>query len=289
MSRKINARTLGRSKGSVSRLMSPTDLGEQLKPFIFLDRFDIDFHTREEPGMYPHSGIGILSVFTNGDVQFEDSNSQEGTLVSGGFEWIKTGRGLIHGQAVHAGESKRVKGFQLWLALPPELENASASTQYIQTTQNQNVGPARVLLGEYNGSKSTLENAMDTNLLMVTLEAGQSWTYNPPSKHDVLWMSLSQGEIKIDDENKNIQEGEMLAYSRGNESVTYNAIEPSIFIIGSAPRHPYHLCLGRHSVHTSQSALFKGEKHLEYLKDIMNVPMHRPYKPKAMPIYQGYS
>ena len=292
MYRKISSRTSGNSQGAISRLMSPTDLGEQLKPFIFLDRFDIDFHTRENSTLYPHSGIGIVTVFTNGDVCFDDSNGHKGTLHQGGLEWNKSGKGLLHGQAISVGQSKRGQGFQLWLALPPELENSPANTQFIQTDQNQNVGPARVLMGQYNQTKSVLLNALDANLLMVTLQPGQSWTYHPPKKHDVLWLSLEKGELLEAEKNKsNIKAGELIAYEQNNTSVTFiaNENESAVFILGSATKHPYNLFLGRHSVHTTQHALFKAEKHLDYLKELMHVPVYRPAMPMELPVFHGYS
>ena len=38
--RAIARRTRGRTHGPVTRLMSPSDFGEILKPFVFLDLFD---------------------------------------------------------------------------------------------------------------------------------------------------------------------------------------------------------------------------------------------------------
>jgi hypothetical protein len=37
LARAIMHRTRGRTNGSITRLMSPSDLGEILKPFVFLD------------------------------------------------------------------------------------------------------------------------------------------------------------------------------------------------------------------------------------------------------------
>jgi hypothetical protein len=36
-SRQIDLRTRGRSHGSLTRLVSPGDIGELIKPFVFLD------------------------------------------------------------------------------------------------------------------------------------------------------------------------------------------------------------------------------------------------------------
>src|SRR6202022_3545501 len=40
--REIVYRTHGRTHGPITRLVSPSDLGEFIKPFVFLDLFDFD-------------------------------------------------------------------------------------------------------------------------------------------------------------------------------------------------------------------------------------------------------
>src|SRR5258708_12506459 len=58
--RRIAHRTHGRSQGSTTRLMSPSDFGEILKPFVFLDLFDHEGEPFNAP-LHPHSGIATLS------------------------------------------------------------------------------------------------------------------------------------------------------------------------------------------------------------------------------------
>ena len=40
-----------------------------------------------------------------------------------------------------------VRGFQLWVALPPELENGPTASHYARPDEIPTVGPARVILG----------------------------------------------------------------------------------------------------------------------------------------------
>ena len=40
--REVVLRTRGSSHGPITRLVSPSDLGQAVKPFVFLDYFDID-------------------------------------------------------------------------------------------------------------------------------------------------------------------------------------------------------------------------------------------------------
>ena len=55
--RRIVHQTRGHVRGPVTRLMSPGDLGEFLKPFVFLDIFSLADSSKSPFGLHPHSGI----------------------------------------------------------------------------------------------------------------------------------------------------------------------------------------------------------------------------------------
>ena len=117
--RAIAQRTRGRTHGPVTRLMSPSDLGSILKPFVFLDLFDHE-GAPFNGALHPHSGIATLTYLAEGAVNYIDPDNIRGTLPAGGVEWMQAGRGMWHGGGLdHPG---RTRGFQLWIALPPELE-----------------------------------------------------------------------------------------------------------------------------------------------------------------------
>jgi hypothetical protein len=60
--RKVVHRTRGSSHGPIARLMSPSDLGQRLKPFVFLDRFEVDPNALSgSMPLHPHSGIPRLA------------------------------------------------------------------------------------------------------------------------------------------------------------------------------------------------------------------------------------
>jgi redox-sensitive bicupin YhaK (pirin superfamily) len=69
MTRRIVHRTRGQEHGPIVRLMSPSDLGEELKPFVFLDLFEADMRALAgSMPVHPHSGIATVTVFADGDV-----------------------------------------------------------------------------------------------------------------------------------------------------------------------------------------------------------------------------
>jgi redox-sensitive bicupin YhaK (pirin superfamily) len=58
---RIARRTRGQTHGPVTRLMSPSDFGQLLKPFVFLDLFDNHGKPFSGFGLHPHSGIATLT------------------------------------------------------------------------------------------------------------------------------------------------------------------------------------------------------------------------------------
>ena len=84
LARAIVQRTRGRTHGPVTRLMSPSDLGEILKPFVFLDLFDVDSKSLSGFGLHPHSGIATVTHLFEGNVRYEDTTGASGLLPEGG-------------------------------------------------------------------------------------------------------------------------------------------------------------------------------------------------------------
>lgn len=181
--RAIVARTHGSGHGGITRLMSPSDLGQRLKPFVFLDLFDADAAFAGAMPIHPHSGIATVTVLTEGDARFDDPDAGTGTIDYGGVEWMRASGGVWHGQEMSKGASPRIRGFQLWLALPPELENGPVDSQYVESDRIPRAGPARVVLGSYDDVRSPVRAPPGINYLLVTLAAGEGWTYTPPPDH----------------------------------------------------------------------------------------------------------
>ncbi len=138
--RAIVQRTRGLRHGPITRLMSPSDLGEILKPFVFLDLFDHEGAPFNGP-LHPHSGIATLTWVAEDAVSYVDPDGTRGTLPAGGVEWMQAGRGMWHGGGLDT--PGRTRGFQLWIALPPELELGPTASLYQGPEYVPQDGPAR--------------------------------------------------------------------------------------------------------------------------------------------------
>jgi redox-sensitive bicupin YhaK (pirin superfamily) len=254
--RAIVLRTRGLRHGPITRLASPSDVGELIKPFVFLDLFDISAGAAPNFGWHPHSGIATLTLLHKGAIEYQETTGVKGILAAGGIEWMRAGRGVWHtGAAV-----REAKGFQLWIALPEALESAPSQSHYLSADQVPGEEPARVILGDYGRAKSAILSPERINYLDVQLAAGERWTYHPPLDHDVAWLAVSEGTIGTPEQ---ISTGELAVFEESNDAIVIHADRASRFVLGSATKHPHDLVLGSYSVHTSEAALAAGESEIE--------------------------
>ena len=260
--RPIVHRTVGRAHGPITRLAGPHDLGELIKPFVFLDLLDTSGREFSGFGLHPHSGIATLTYIAEGSVSYEDTNGAQGLLAAGGVEWMRAGRGAWHGGG--PGESSPTRGFQLWVALPPPLELGPSVSIYQGAEDVRVAGPARVLLGAYEGASSAIRAPSEINYLALRLAPGERWQYQPPPGHDVLWIAVGKGVVRAPDP---VRRGELAIFAPGQEAVDFVAEAETEFMLGSAVPHPHELVTGYYSVHTSAGALAKGEQRIREIRE----------------------
>jgi len=240
--------------------MSPSDFGEILKPFVFLDLFDHKGAPFNGP-LHPHSGIATLTYIAEGAVSYIDPDNVRGTLPAGGVEWMQAGRGMWHGGGLD--KAGRTRGFQLWIALPPELELGPTISIYQAPDDVPEDGPARVLLGGYRSASSAIASPSPINYLAVRLTAGERWRYEPPTGHTVLWAAVASGVLSAPDE---LRHGDLAAFESSSDAVEFEALTDAEFVLGSAAPHEHDLILGYYSVHTSPDALRNGEAHISSIR-----------------------
>ncbi len=284
--RRVALRTRGDTHGPVTRLMSPSDLGHVLKPFVFLDLFDLNLHDpRSQFSIHPHSGLATITVITDGNLRFDDPVDGSGHIGFGGFEWMRAGAGVWHGKELSAGTSQRARGFQLWMALRPELEHESVDSQYVEAKDVPTAGPACVILGSYEGQSSPARSPEGVTYLMVSLPAGAQWTFKPGRGHTVAWLAVASGELAG---RTAADAGELVIFEAGEQIISLQAglDGPAVFVIGSAVEHPFDLHLGYYSVHTSAQSLQTGEANIERLRKLLVAAGDRRTAGGTVPVFK---
>ncbi len=261
--RQIAYRTHGHSGGPITRLVSPSDLGEVIKPFVFLDLAVFQPGEPRMPMQYlwhPHSGIATVTVVLEGSIRYAETTGKAGELQAGGVEWMRAAHGVWHTGEAGPG---RTRVFQLWVALPPDLENGPTASQYVRPEEIPAEGPVRVILGEYGGLNSPIA-APPLTYLKVDLKGGEAWRYQPPRGHTVAWVAVDDGTLRT---SSPVTKGEIAIFEQAEDTIDFVAEGPTSFVLGSAAPHPHDLHLGNYSVHTSAEALREGED---------GDPAHRP-------------
>jgi len=257
LGREIVHRTRGRTRGPITRLVSPSDLGDVIKPFVFLDH--AIFGDRDAPMdksllWHPHSGIATVTVVLEGAIEYAETTGKSGVVETGGVEWMRAGHGVWHTGAADTRKGD-VRVFQLWVALPPELENGPVASHYLTPDELPSVGPARVILGSYGGATSPIA-APPLTYLSVDLKAGERWSYHPTKGDSVAWVAVDRGTLRTP---ADVVGGEIAIFEPSDEALDFLAEGDTRFVLGSAKRHPHDLALGNYSVHTSAEALLEGE------------------------------
>ena len=260
ISRRIAFRTRGHSHGRVTRLVSPGDIGERIKPFVFLDYFDADPALAPKFGFHPHSGIATLTLILSGQAFYKETTGREGVIDTGGVEWMRAGSGVWHTGGMFG--SERIKGFQLWVAMTPELELAEPESQYLGASDFHSAGPARVIAGEHDGVRSIVGSPRGVTYLDVHLRAGERWTFRPAKGHHVTWLASHEGTLATPER---ISTGELAVFEESDRPIEFEALTDAGFVLGSAVKHPYDLVTGHYSVHTNVESLRIGEKNISDL------------------------
>ncbi|WP_282160743.1 pirin family protein [Ulvibacterium marinum] len=100
--------------------MGPTQLGPQ-------NYMDVDQH--------PHIGLATLTYLLEGEVMHEDSLGTQQRIQPGSVNWMVAGKGVSHSERTPAdmrnGITFTAHGYQIWVALPKELEETDPEFHHI--------------------------------------------------------------------------------------------------------------------------------------------------------------
>ncbi len=254
MSRRIDVRTRGAQHGFIRRMVSPSELGERIKPFVFLDYLNGHVPPGSGFGFHPHSGIATLTYQLNADAAYEDTAGQKGTVRATGLEWMRAGGGTWHQGFIHP-HADHVEGFQLWVALPPGVEDGAPEGIYVPPDRVAQAGNARVLLGSYGGVVTPIPTPSPITYLDVVLSAGEPWSFSPAPEETIAWAFVYRGRARVCGEEV---AGELVIFDESHTAIPITAVEDARVLFGSAKKHDYPLVLGSHSVHTNERSLALG-------------------------------
>lgn len=173
-------------------------------PFLLLDEIKSDDSQDFIAGFppHPHRGIETLTYMRNGGIRHEDHMGNTGEVLSGGVQWMRAGKGVIHGE-MPLKEHDTMHGFQLWINLSQA--NKMTSPDYrdvpkeeIPHIQNEQF-IAHVIAGDWNLNNEEVRGPLDgleanASYLDLELKKGGVFTHDIPEGHQVL-VSVYDGEL----------------------------------------------------------------------------------------------
>lgn len=220
----------------------------RLDPLLMLDEFFSD-----EPADYlagfpshPHRGFETVTYILDGHMLHEDHMGNRGDLKSGGVQWMRAGRGIIHSEMPQQTEG-RMRGFQLWINLPadekmqaPWYEDVSAAS--IPVYPLDGGGTVKLIAGslasnglQWQGYINGLDKrSFSTNPIYADLQlpTGRSLALEIPLEHHAA-VYVYEGSVELAGKTVNAHQAAFL--SLGDTLSLTAATESKVLLIAARP------------------------------------------------------
>jgi hypothetical protein len=165
----------------------PNRYADAVGPFVFLDHIAPKIYTminKRGVGAHPHRGIATLSYVLSGEDEHFDSAGNHAKVYSGGVQWMKAGRGIVHDESLNFDsktDSKLIHSFQFWINLPSKIKDEKPEYLAIQAHEVPvkqlpgDSGWIKVIVGMYDELSARIPNYSEQFLYHIHLEAGKQF------------------------------------------------------------------------------------------------------------------
>src|SRR5467141_2097665 len=141
------------------RRLLPRSQRRTVGPWCFLDSYGpVSFSSGKPMDVPPHPHIGLQTVswLLEGDLLHHDSLGLEGLAIPGVLNLMTAGRGIVHAEATSTEKGGRLRGVQLWVALPNEARDTAPAFEQHRSLPVVELegGRAMLIMGELDGVRS---------------------------------------------------------------------------------------------------------------------------------------
>lgn len=185
----------------------PTQYIDYIDPFLFLNHHGPQVykpHNRGLPfGPHPHRGMETVTFMIDGDISHKDNSGHESVIGSGGIQYMRAGRGVIHSE-VSSDEFKQNGGpleiLQLWLNLPARLK---MSEPFYIGKQKEEIPvvksddgrvEADLIFGDWEGQKAALESETGLHFNVIRFQPEGKITITVPAGKNIFFYVV-RGEV----------------------------------------------------------------------------------------------
>ena len=241
--------------------MSPSDFGQILKPFVFLDLFDIGAPLGGVD-LHPHSGIATLTYVAEGAVSYEDTNGATG-VVSGRRRRVDAGRRrrVAWRRGGRVRDARAVSSFGS--PCHPSSSSAPSAEPLPWSRDIPRDGPASGASRQLRGRDERHRGPVADQLSCRAAEERRALALSAARRPHGPLVAIGSGAVAVPDE---LRQGDLAAFEPSNDPVEFEALSDAEFVVGSAVPHDPDLVLGYYSVHTSADALREAEARIAAIK-----------------------
>ena len=206
-------------------------------PWCFLDRYGPIAFTSEKAmdvAPHPHMGLQTVSWLVEGEVVHKDSLGCEALMRAGQLNLMTSGWGIAHSEETPKGNSGRLSGVQLWIALPDQQRNIAPVFDHYASLPvfNFSSGQAIVIAGHLGGIHSPARTFSPIVGAEISLRDAETVTLplNAAFEHAIFLLS---GDAVLDGRQL---EGETLHYlGPGRDQLELQSRDARILLIGGEP------------------------------------------------------
>ena len=225
----------------VGRLL-PFRKKRMIGPYIFVDHMgptDLGKDRQMEVDQHPHIGLATLTYLLSGEIMHADSIGSLERIRPGEVNLMIAGKAVTHTERTPhdlVGKPQKMEGYQIWLALPKEIEDMEPEFHHLSDTETEQWEEDglqyRLVVGKAFGKKSKLQLWSDLFMVEINAKEDKDIDFGATLKGEI-GIIINQGTIEIDSEK--IGKGNLLASKQ--EDICKFRIEAGskVFILGGQP------------------------------------------------------
>lgn len=215
----------------------PSQTVKQISPFISLEHqgpFTIMPEQKVESQPLPHKGFECVSLLLEGNIQYQDSNRNKGSLDKNDIQWMTAGSGTVSSEKINNSNNLESKFhlIRFWLNLPQADKATKLNYQDIKKADipmiKQDGVQLKILSGEMQGIKSTIKTFSDTLTIYGIIDSGKGINLAIPKNFNASLYIIS-GQIKILGEK--IDSRKMIWFNNDDDHIWISASADSEFLL----------------------------------------------------------
>ncbi|MCC2590784.1 pirin family protein [Chryseobacterium sp. MFBS3-17] len=133
-------------------------------PFVFIDHMGpaaLRDYQNLDVAPHPHIGLSTLTYLFEGAIQHKDSLGNDIEIQPAAVNWMTAGKGVVHSERTPEylrSTDKNLHGFQIWVALPKDLEQSEPTFHHTEATDipvwTDGDVDYKLIAGQLSGRKS---------------------------------------------------------------------------------------------------------------------------------------